>query len=153
MAMGRGKEIVPKSRRPAFLGGGGTILVAYFPQHCVNGVLARVEKSGYRRSSRVPCEGERIQVCNVFLHRIPYFPSNSEDRVRKGAEKLQKFLSAKQQGRLDGFFTAKPKTSPKKEDTKGKDSKGKKASAKTPAKRKAEEKAEKSGSKKTKIKK
>lgn len=77
----------------------------------------------------------------------------NEDRVRKGAEKLQKFLSAKQQGRLDGFFTAKPKTSPKKEDTKGKDSKGKKASAKTPAKRKAEEKAEKSGSKKTKIKK
>jgi len=33
----------------------------------------------------------------------------SEDRVRKGAEKLQKFLNTKQQGRLDGFFTAKPK--------------------------------------------
>ena len=33
----------------------------------------------------------------------------SEDRVRKGAEKLTKFLSAKKQGRLDGFFTAKPK--------------------------------------------
>ncbi len=29
--------------------------------------------------------------------------------MRKGAEKLQKFLNAKQQGRLDGFFTVKPK--------------------------------------------
>ena len=33
----------------------------------------------------------------------------SEDRVRKGAEKLQKFLNSKQQGRLDGFFSVKPK--------------------------------------------
>ena len=37
---------------------------------------------------------------------------SSEDRVRKGAEKLAKFLNAKQQGRLDGFFTVKTKTSP-----------------------------------------
>lgn len=29
--------------------------------------------------------------------------------MRKGAEKLQKFLNAKQQGRLDGFFSVKPK--------------------------------------------
>lgn len=29
--------------------------------------------------------------------------------MRKGAEKLQKFLNTKQQGRLDGFFTVKPK--------------------------------------------
>ncbi|OJT09891.1 Flap endonuclease 1-A [Trametes pubescens] len=40
----------------------------------------------------------------------------NEERVRKGAEKLAKFLNAKQQGRLDGFFTAKPKASPKKSD-------------------------------------
>jgi len=33
----------------------------------------------------------------------------SEERVRKGAEKLQKFLNTKQQGRLDGFFSVKPK--------------------------------------------
>jgi len=33
----------------------------------------------------------------------------SEERVRKGAEKLQKFLNTKQQGRLDGFFSMKPK--------------------------------------------
>ncbi|GAA5916497.1 hypothetical protein JCM6882_001741 [Rhodosporidiobolus microsporus] len=33
----------------------------------------------------------------------------SEDRVRKGADKLKARLSAKQQGRLDGFFTVKPK--------------------------------------------
>jgi len=29
--------------------------------------------------------------------------------VRKGAEKLQKFLNTKQQGRLDGFFTVQAK--------------------------------------------
>ncbi|KAI0766375.1 PIN domain-like protein [Trametes elegans] len=39
----------------------------------------------------------------------------NEERVRKGAEKLAKFLNAKQQGRLDGFFSVKPKTSPKKD--------------------------------------
>lgn len=32
-----------------------------------------------------------------------------EDRVRNGAAKLGKMLAAKQQGRLDGFFTVKPK--------------------------------------------
>lgn len=32
-----------------------------------------------------------------------------EDRVRAGAAKLSKMLAAKQQGRLDGFFTVKPK--------------------------------------------
>jgi flap endonuclease-1 len=50
---------------------------------------------------------------------------HSEDRVRKGAEKLSKSLSTKQQGRLDGFFTVKPKepsSSPKgKGKGKGKD--------------------------------
>jgi flap endonuclease-1 len=48
--------------------------------------------------------------------------SSSEDRVRKGAEKLTKFLNSKQQGRLDGFFTVKPKEkkSPAKADAKGK---------------------------------
>ncbi|EJT98669.1 PIN domain-like protein [Dacryopinax primogenitus] len=44
----------------------------------------------------------------------------NEDRVRKGAEKLSKMLNSKQQGRLDGFFKAMPKSSPdKKEDAKG----------------------------------
>jgi len=39
----------------------------------------------------------------------------NEERVRKGAEKLQKYLNTKQQGRLDGFFTvtAKPKETSK----------------------------------------
>ncbi|KAF8582828.1 PIN domain-like protein [Ramaria rubella] len=56
----------------------------------------------------------------------------NEERVRKGAEKLTKFLNAKQQGRLDGFFTVKSKTSPdKSKNAKGKgkdekDAKGKK---------------------------
>lgn len=35
--------------------------------------------------------------------------ASSEDRVRAGAAKLAKMLQAKQQGRLDGFFTVKPK--------------------------------------------
>jgi flap endonuclease-1 len=35
--------------------------------------------------------------------------TDSEDRVRAGAAKLSKMLAAKQQGRLDGFFTVKPK--------------------------------------------
>jgi len=36
----------------------------------------------------------------------------SEDRVRKGADKLTKHMGAKQQGRLDGFFKVQPKSSP-----------------------------------------
>lgn len=47
----------------------------------------------------------------------------SEERVRKGAEKLTKHIGAKQQGRLDGFFKAVPKSSPEKAGTSG--SKGK----------------------------
>lgn len=55
-------------------------------------------------------------------------PPHSEDRVRKGAEKLSKFLNAKQQGRLDGFFTVQPKAKEPpatkgKGSTKGKDAK------------------------------
>jgi len=53
----------------------------------------------------------------------------SEERVRKGAEKLARSLITKQQGRLDGFFSATPKASaPKKastKDAKGKDDKRK----------------------------
>ena len=50
---------------------------------------------------------------------------NSEERVRRGAEKLQKFLNSKQQGRLDGFFSVNPKkkekaTAPAKGKGKGK---------------------------------
>ncbi|KAI0074139.1 PIN domain-like protein [Panus rudis PR-1116 ss-1] len=74
----------------------------------------------------------------------------NEERVRKGAEKLSKFLNAKQQGRLDGFFTVQPKTSPKKdkEAAKGKGAKGKgKGKADTRGtKRKAGDEDEKSSS-------
>lgn len=48
--------------------------------------------------------------------------------MRKGAEKLQKYLNTKQQGRLDGFFTAKPKDKappPAKANDKGKGTKRK----------------------------
>ncbi|KAF8443118.1 PIN domain-like protein [Boletus edulis BED1] len=80
----------------------------------------------------------------------------NEERVRKGADKLQKFLNAKQQGRLDGFFTVQPKET--KEEDKGKvgkrkDAKGKGKEAKPGAKRKAEDKSGESTSKKSKTKK
>lgn len=39
------------------------------------------------------------RLCNV----------RSEERVRKGADKLKARLLTKQQGRLDGFFTVQPK--------------------------------------------
>ncbi|EPQ50958.1 PIN domain-like protein [Gloeophyllum trabeum ATCC 11539] len=74
----------------------------------------------------------------------------NEDRVRKGAEKLQKHLNAKQQGRLDGFFSVKPKTSPQREEkTKGKGS-GKDAKG---TKRKIEDKKGDVATKKAKTKK
>jgi len=57
----------------------------------------------------------------------------SEERVRKGAEKLQKHLNSKQQGRLDGFFTVKPKEKVPPAKGKGADKKG---DAKKGAKRK-----------------
>ncbi|KAN0087414.1 PIN domain-like protein [Tylopilus felleus] len=77
----------------------------------------------------------------------------NEERVRKGAEKLQKFLSAKQQGRLDGFFTVQPKE-PKGDKGKagnGKDAKRKET--KVGAKRKTQDKGEESSNKKSKTKK
>jgi flap endonuclease-1 len=40
--------------------------------------------------------------------------------VRKGAEKLAKHLNARQQGRLDGFFTVKAKEKDEKPAAKGK---------------------------------
>jgi len=61
----------------------------------------------------------------------------NEERVRKGAEKLQKYLHTKQQGRLDGFFTVKPKEkAPPAKDN-----------GKTGGKRKGGEKAESSSKK------
>ena len=49
----------------------------------------------------------------------------SEDRVRAGAAKLSKMLAAKQQGRLDGFFSVKPKEEGAKLKGKGDDKKRK----------------------------
>ena len=45
----------------------------------------------------------------LFKIQMPIHSYHSEDRVRAGAAKLAKMLAAKQQGRLDGFFTVKPK--------------------------------------------
>ncbi|KAI0301139.1 PIN domain-like protein [Multifurca ochricompacta] len=49
----------------------------------------------------------------------------NEERVRKGAEKLAKCLNAKQQGRLDGFFTTTTSKKAPTKDAKGKGEKGK----------------------------
>ncbi|KAF9519632.1 hypothetical protein BS47DRAFT_1370647 [Hydnum rufescens UP504] len=67
----------------------------------------------------------------------------NEDRVRKGADKLLKMTTAKQQGRLDSFFTVQPKSPEKK-------GKGQAASKGKPSggKRKNEEKKEGSKTKK-----
>ena len=42
------------------------------------------------------------------LHNLTVRASR-EDRVRKSCEKLTKAVNSKQQGRIDGFFTVKPK--------------------------------------------
>jgi flap endonuclease-1 len=75
----------------------------------------------------VPGKTKGIQVCLAVLYPVSAtYGMLSEERVRKGAEKLQKFLHSKQQGRLDGFFTVKakepaaPKAEGKAEDKKGK---------------------------------
>lgn len=51
--------------------------------------------------------------------------ARSEERVRKGAEKLTKYLNAKQQGRLDGFFKVTSKPSAKEDGDKPAKGKGK----------------------------
>lgn len=43
-----------------------------------------------------------------FLHDLTV-RALREDRVRKSCEKLTKAVGSKQQGRIDGFFTVKPK--------------------------------------------
>ncbi|TFK34810.1 PIN domain-like protein [Crucibulum laeve] len=82
----------------------------------------------------------------------------NEDRVRKGAEKLQKYLNSKQQGRLDGFFTVKAKEAPAKGGAKsaggkGAAAKGGKGASAKGVKRKGDDKAETSTGKKAKTKK
>jgi flap endonuclease-1 len=62
----------------------------------------------------------------------------SEDRVRSGAAKLAKMLAAKQQGRLDGFFSVKPKDPAAGGSAAA--AKGKAAGAKAGDKRKADDK-------------
>ena len=71
-----------------------------------------MERTWRWRTSAIPRNRKGFQVRSIF----PLFEScsstKSEERVRKGAEKLAKFLNAKQQGRLDGFFSVQAKASP-----------------------------------------
>ena len=99
-----------------------------------------MEKPRCRRARPILSHRERIQVSfstPLVCRCISDANQNSEERVRKGADKLQKYLNSKQQGRLDGFFTVQPKTSPKK----GKDDKAAKG------KGKGKEKADTKGTK------
>lgn len=86
-----------------------------------------METSRCRWSRGIPREAERLQVSLFYLFHASCRDTRffSEERVRKGAEKLSKFLNAKQQGRLDGFFTVQPKA-PSVKNVKGKkvDAKG-----------------------------
>ncbi|KAL0961164.1 hypothetical protein HGRIS_006136 [Hohenbuehelia grisea] len=80
----------------------------------------------------------------------------NEERVRKGAEKLTKYLNTKQQGRLDGFFTVKPKekaAASKGAAAKGKGAKGKDDPKAKGVKRKGDDKAASGSASKKKAKK
>jgi hypothetical protein len=94
--------------------------------------LAGMVKPRRRRLGRIFSKREGIQVSLVSWVGDPYLFWSwlarimfSEDRVRKGAEKLQKYLNSKQQGRLDGFFTIHPKASPKQDKNSADKGKGK----------------------------
>ncbi|ESK93181.1 dna-repair protein rad2 [Moniliophthora roreri MCA 2997] len=113
----------------------------------------------FEKPDVTPADQVELEWSNPDIDGLVQFLVNekgfNEERVRKGAEKLQKFLNAKQQGRLDGFFTVKPKekTEPAKKGaavTKGgKDDKGKKG-ATSGAKRKGKDQDGGSKSKKAK---
>ncbi|TFK68030.1 flap endonuclease 1 [Pluteus cervinus] len=75
----------------------------------------------------------------------------NEERVRAGAAKLQKYMSSKQQGRLDGFFTVKPKEKAPAGKGDKKDAKGKsKADPKAKGSKRKAEDSKASSSKKAK---
>ncbi|GAA5837357.1 hypothetical protein JCM5353_006978 [Sporobolomyces roseus] len=97
-------------------------------------------KPSVKPSSEIDLKWEEPNVEGLvdFLVRDKGF---SEDRVRKGADKLKARLSSKQQGRLDGFFTVQPKD-PKAGGTKRKadDKAGKGKKAKTETKGKGKKK-------------
>ncbi|KAK0208336.1 flap endonuclease 1 [Desarmillaria ectypa] len=102
-------------------GKGGIIVPEEWPWEEAKGVF---EKPDVTPADEIELEWKNPDIDGLVQFLVTEKGFN-EDRVRKGAEKLHKFLNAKQQGRLDGFFTfkAKEKVPPKKgteKDTKGK---------------------------------
>ncbi|KIY51508.1 PIN domain-like protein [Fistulina hepatica ATCC 64428] len=95
-------------------------------------------KKLFEKPDTIPADQVELEWNNPDVEGLVQFLVNekgfNEERVRKGADKLQKFLNTKQQGRLDGFFTVKPKE----ESASGKDTKAK---AKPGVKRKSNDKA------------
>jgi flap endonuclease-1 len=118
-------------------------------------------KKVFQKPDVMPAEELELEWTNPDVDGLVQFlvteKGFSEERVRKGAEKLSKYLNSKQQGRLDGFFTVKPKpASPKKD--KGKEKDGGKGKGKGKAdvkgtKRKNDDKKDGESSKKSKMKK
>lgn len=108
--MGGGEEAVHYARRREGRGPGGE------------------SKRGYSADNQIEWKQPDVEGLVEFLVREKGF---KEDRVRAGAAKLSKMLAAKQQGRLDGFFTVKPKTdAPKRKAEDDKKGKGGKATKK-----------------------
>ncbi|KAI0338999.1 PIN domain-like protein [Trametopsis cervina] len=136
------EEKEKEKKKPKKKKRGGVIVPEEWPWEDAKRVF---EKPDVKPADEIEVEWKNPDIEGLvdFLVREKGF---NEERVRKGAEKLTKFLNAKQQGRLDGFFTAsaKPKTSPKKDDAK----KGKGKSEPKGTKRKADDKGAKAGSSK-----
>lgn len=65
--------------------------------------------SSRTRASRESSLGLRRRGLLLRLPLSSLLYLHSEDRVRKGADRLKARLKTKQQGRLDSFFTVKPK--------------------------------------------
>ncbi|PFH51229.1 hypothetical protein AMATHDRAFT_3227 [Amanita thiersii Skay4041] len=131
---GEDEETKPKPKKAK--GKGGIQIPEHWPWEEAKKLF---EKPDVQPADEIELEWKNPDVDGLvdFLVREKGF---NEERVRKGAEKLQKYLNTKQQGRLDGFFTVKAKEPAPK--TKGKDApKGK------GVKRKREEKEEASKTK------
>ncbi|KAK2463366.1 hypothetical protein APHAL10511_004592 [Amanita phalloides] len=115
-------ETESKPKRKKMKGKGGIHIPEYWPWEDAKKLF---EKPEVLPADQIELEWKDPDVEGLIEFLVKQKGFN-EERVRKGAEKLQKFLHAKQQGRLDGFFTVKakesaaPKVKGKAEGTKGK---------------------------------
>ncbi|KAF8625908.1 hypothetical protein AX17_006634 [Amanita inopinata Kibby_2008] len=135
-------EDKPKPKKPK--GKGGIQIPEYWPWE--------EAKQLFEKPDVLPADQVELEWKNPDIEGLVEFlvtqKGFNEERVRKGAEKLQKFLNTKQQGRLDRFFTVKakeagtPTVKGKKEEPKGKS-----GAAGKGVKRKGDQKEEVTGKK------